>query len=105
MPCAALAAPWRLADEEGGKGEWRVCRSGQVLFLLQKLYKIDCFVSFRRKLGAGMIQNALFCLVFDILAQAGAPPPGWYAAIPKSRGHIRGSVRGPGPHAAASRRG
>lgn len=74
-------------------------------FLLQKLYKIDCFVSFRGKLGAEMIQNALFCIVFALLAQAGAPPPGWYAAIPKSRGHIRASVRGPGPHAGASRRG
>lgn len=105
VPCAALAAPGRLADEEGGKGEWCGCRPGQVLFLHQKLYKIDCFVSLRRKPGAGMIQNALFCLVFAFLAQASAPPPGWYAAIPKSRGHIRESVCGPGPHAGASRRG
>lgn len=52
-----------------------------------------------------MIQNALFCIVFAFLAQASAPPPGWYAAILKSRGHIRESVRGPGPHAGASRRG
>lgn len=105
VPCAALAAPGRLADEKGGKGEWCGCRPGQVLFLHQKLYKIDCFVSLRRKPGAGMIQNALFCLVFAFLAQASAPPPGWYAAIPKSRGRDSESVRGPGPHAGASRRG
>lgn len=105
VPCAALAAPGRLADEKGGKGEWCACRPGQVLFLHQKLYKINAFVSFWGKLGPGMIQKPLFCIVFAFLAQAGAPPPGWYAAIPKSRGHIRASVRGPGPHAWASRRG
>lgn len=45
VPCAALAAPGRLADEEGGKGEWRVCRSGQVSFSPSEI-----------------IQNRLFCI-------------------------------------------